>query len=322
MKSAALHQTQTLAKRGASSPRTAFVLSGGASLAAVQVGMLQALYEQGIAPDFLVGTSAGALNAAFVASRPQVPATARRLGRIWRDLQRGDIFPVRPTALMGGVCGLRDHLVPDDGLRRLLGRHIEFEDLVDAPIPLHLVCFDLVEGRELLLSEGRAVDAVAASASIPGIYPPVAMGKRRLIDGGVVNNTPISQAVEMGAERVYVLAAQRSSQPLERAPKTALDAGLYGLGLLISSRLESDIARYAAEVELVVLPAPNTAWVQPTSFEHSGVLIDRALAAARGALEPRRQRAHLRLVSDRSSSGHAEVRSEVHSSLSADAGPA
>jgi NTE family protein len=239
MKTTALHQPRSLAKRGASSPRTAFVLSGGASLSAVQVGMLQALYEQGIAPDFLVGTSAGALNPAFVASRPQVPTTARRLGRIWRDLQRGDIFPVRMTALAGGVCGRRDHLVPDRGLRRLLGRHIEFEDLVDALIPLHLVCFDLVEGRELLLSEGRAVDAVAASASIPGIYPTVAIGERRLIDGGVVNNAPISHAaVELGAERVYVLAAQRSSQPLERAPKTALDAGLYGLGLLISSRLE------------------------------------------------------------------------------------
>jgi NTE family protein len=318
----ALHQPRRLAKRGASSPRTAFVLSGGASLAAVQVGMLQALYEQGIAPDFLVGTSAGALNAAFVASRPQVPATARRLGRIWRDLQRGDVFPLRPAALVGGVCGRRDHLVPDHGLRRLLGRHIEFEDLLDAPIPLHLVCFDLVEGRELLLSEGRAVDAVAASAAIPGVYPPVAIGERRLIDGGVVNNTPISHAVELGAERVYVLAAQRSSQPLERAPKTALDAGLYGLGLLISSRLESDIARYAAEVELIVLPVPNTAWVQPTSFEHSGVLIDRALAAARGVLKPRRPRAHLRLVSDTTSSGLAVARAQMLSRLSADAGPA
>jgi hypothetical protein len=52
-------------------PRTAFVLAGGASLEALQAGMLRALYERGITPDFLVGTSAGALNAAYVASRPQ-----------------------------------------------------------------------------------------------------------------------------------------------------------------------------------------------------------------------------------------------------------
>lgn len=295
--------------------RTAFVLSGGASLAAVQVGMLQALYERGIAPDCLVGTSAGALNAAFVASRPQTAATARELGRIWRNLQREDVFPVSMAALVGGVRGSRNHLVPDHGLRRLVDRHIEFEDLADAQIPLHLVCFDLVEARELLLSTGPAVDAVAASASIPGIYPPVAIGGRQLIDGSVVNNTPISHAVELGAERIYVLAAQHSTQPLERAPKTALDAALYGLGLLISSRLEADIARYAAEVELIVLPAPNTVWIQPTSFEHSSVLIDRALAAARTLLKPRREPIRLRLVSDTTSSRLAEVRREAPSHL-------
>ena len=57
-------------------PTTAFVLSGGASLGAIQVGMLRALYERGIAPDLIVGTSAGAMNGAFIASRPQTVATA------------------------------------------------------------------------------------------------------------------------------------------------------------------------------------------------------------------------------------------------------
>ena len=156
--------------------------------------MLEALYERGITPDFLVGTSVGALNAAFVASRLQSPQTATELGRVWRDLQRQDVFPLSMSALVGGVCGRRDHLVSDRELRRLIRRYIQFEDLADAAIPLHLVAFDLIEGRELLLSEGPAVEAIAASASIPGIFPPVAIGERRLIDGGVVNNTPISHA--------------------------------------------------------------------------------------------------------------------------------
>ena len=117
---------------------------------------------------------------------------------MWRSLQREDVFPVSMSALAGGVCGRRDHLVPDRELRRLIRRHIEFGDLADAAIPLHLVAFDLLEGRELRLSTGSAVDAVAASASIPGIFPPVAIGEQRLIDGGMVNNTPISHAVELG----------------------------------------------------------------------------------------------------------------------------
>jgi NTE family protein len=72
--------------------RVAFVLAGGASLGAVEVGMLRALYEREIVPDFVVATSAGALNAAFIASRPQTVQTADALGEIWRGLRRGRSF--------------------------------------------------------------------------------------------------------------------------------------------------------------------------------------------------------------------------------------
>jgi hypothetical protein len=94
-----------------------------------------------------------------------------------------------------------------------------------------------------------------------------------------------------------VLPAQRPGRPSERPAKTALDAAIYGLGLLVGSRLESDIFRYTRDVELVVMPAPNSAGVQPTSFEHSGVLIAEALQAARRQLGTRSGQPHLRLVS-------------------------
>jgi NTE family protein len=249
--------------------------------------MLQALYEHGIAPDVLVATSAGAFNAAFIASRPQTAATVNELGRVWRNLEREDVFPVSMSALVGGVCGRRDHLVPDRALRRLIRRYLEFEDLADAMIPLHVLAFDLTEGCEVLLSDGPALDAIAAAASIPGVFPPVRIGERRLIDGGVVNNTPISHAIELGAERVYILPTQERSHRVARVPRTALDAAICGLGLLVDSRLETDIARYSNQAELIVLPAPNLGQVQPTSFEHSSRLIAEALAAARAVLNAR-----------------------------------
>jgi NTE family protein len=71
----------------------AFVLSGGASLGAIEVGMLQALFERGIAPDLIVGTSVGAINGAFIASREPTVDTALELGEIWRGLRRGKVFP-------------------------------------------------------------------------------------------------------------------------------------------------------------------------------------------------------------------------------------
>jgi NTE family protein len=265
-------------------PCTAFVLSGGMALGALQVGMLRALYERGIVPDVLVGTSAGALNAAFVASRPQTPATANELARLWRSIQREDVFPVSLRALFGGLRGLRDHLVPDRELRRLVGRYVEFDDLAEADIPLHVAAFDLVEEREVLLSDGPAIDALAAGAAIPGVFPPVAIGERRLIDGGVVNNTPISHAIEIGAKRIYVLPTHQRGGPHGSVPQGALDVATYGLSVLVDAKLQVDIERYSREAELIILPAPNPRQVQPTDFEHSARLIGQAHHACRRAL--------------------------------------
>ena len=263
--------------------RTAFVLSGGASLGALQAGMLRALYERGVTANLLVGTSVGALNAAFIASRPQTPQTAQALTRVWCGIERADAFPVSLRAMVGGIAGHRNHLVPAHGLRRIIERHVELDDLADAAVPLSLVAFDVNAGTEAVLRDGPAVDAIVAACSIPGIFPPVAVGEQLLVDGGVVNNTPIRQAVELGAERVYVLPTQepRHVQP---APRTALDAAIYGIGLLMGSRLEADIVRYQRDVELIVLPAPNTQHVQPTNFERSSQLAAEAHAASRDAL--------------------------------------
>src|SRR5229473_1120967 len=156
------------AGRAAGEPRTAFVLAGGAGLGAMQAGMVHALYERGIAPDLLIGTSAGALNAAFLASRPATVATAHELAALWRGLRRRDILPLRPATLLAGLAGRRDHLIPDAALRRLAARHLQFARLEQAAIPLHLVAFDLLAGTEVRLSDGPLADAVLAAAARGG----------------------------------------------------------------------------------------------------------------------------------------------------------
>jgi len=144
--------------------RMAFVLSGGASLGASQAGMLEALYEQGIRPDLLVGTSAGAINAAFVASRRPTVRTARTLQQIWRGLNRSHVFPANPLTAGLGMLGLREHTVSLGSLRRTVSRHVEIERLESAPIELHLAAAGVLSGEEVLLSAGPAVDAILASA--------------------------------------------------------------------------------------------------------------------------------------------------------------
>jgi NTE family protein len=250
----------------------------------MQAGMLHALYEREIAPDLIVGTSAGALNAAFIASRPQTVATAEELARAWRGLHREDNFPIHPLMVIGGLTNHRDHLVPDNGLRRLARRHLQIERLEHAAIPLHLVAFDLLRGAEVRLSSGPALDAVLAAAAIPGVLPSVRLGDQLLVDGGVVDNTPISQAVELGAERIYVLPTDDPlARSLPTAPRGALDAAVHVFTLLLSARLQAELIRYATTVELIILPAVNPHHIQPTDFEHASGLIGQAVAAA-GAL--------------------------------------
>ena len=184
-----------MARRG--KPTVAFVLSGGASLGAVQVGMLHALYERAIAPDLIVGTSAGAINGAFIATRPQTVATADALAAVWRGVRRGQTFPLNPFTGVLGLLGTQKHLVGDSRLRRLIAAHLECDALEQTEIALHVIAVDALSGDEVRLSRGPLLDAVLASAAIPGVLPPVVWEQRTLIDGGVANNTPLSHAVAL-----------------------------------------------------------------------------------------------------------------------------
>jgi NTE family protein len=265
-------------------PTTAFVLSGGASLGAVQVGMLRALYERDIAPDLIVGTSAGALNGAYIATRPQNITTADALADVWRHLRRGQVFPLNPLTGLLGFLGARDHLVPPSGLRRLIERHVECDLLEQMPIPVHVVAVDVTSGEELRLSSGPALEAVLASASIPAVLPPVPWDGRSLMDGGVANNTPISHAIELGAERIYVLPTGHACT-LDEPPAGALAMALHAISLLTHRRLIDDIERHRGDAKLIVLPPPCPLGIQPIDFSHAGELIERGLDDARGFLE-------------------------------------
>jgi NTE family protein len=262
----------------------AFVLSGGASLGAIQVGMLEALFERGIAPDLIVGSSVGAVNGAFIAGREPSPQTARELGEIWRGLSRGAIFPFNPVTGLIGFLGRGSHLVPAGNLRRLIVRYAAIDRLEDSPLPLHLIVTDVLSGRELRVSRGPAVDAVMASAAIPSVFPPVEFEGRLLMDGGVSNNTPISHAIELGADEIYVLPTGIACD-LTTAPRGALAMLLHALVVLTQQRLHLEIELYRGRAHLVVLPPPCPQPVQPIDFSHGAELIKQAREDGRAFLD-------------------------------------
>jgi NTE family protein len=265
---------------------TAFVLSGGASLGSIQVGMLEALYERDIQPDLIIGTSAGALNGAFIADRPQTVATARELGSVWSGLSRGQVFPVNPLTGALGLLGARSNLVPGSALRRLVARHVIAERLEETRVPLHVIATDVLRGEEVRLSEGPLVDAVMASAAIPGVLPAVDWDGRLLIDGGVANNAPLTHALALGADEIYVLPTGAPCE-LEEAPRGALGMLVYGTSLLVHARLALELAELGARSNIAVLPPPCPLSVQPTDFSHAEALIEQSRHDARSYLDSR-----------------------------------
>jgi len=188
-----------------SAARTAFVLAGGGSLGAVQVGMLRALLEAGIRPDLIVGTSVGALNGAYLAGHAE-PSAMDELAALWTSVRRRDVFPISVPGLARGLLGRRDFLFGSLGLQSVIRRaDLGYTRLEDAPIPCHVVATDLDAAEVVMLSSGSVVDALLASAAIPGLFPSMLIGDRRLVDGSILASIPIAEAASLGASRIYVL---------------------------------------------------------------------------------------------------------------------
>jgi NTE family protein len=267
--------------------RVAFVLSGGASLGAIQVGMLRALLDDGVVPDTVIGTSVGALNGAFLASHGAVPETVEELATLWRGVRRGNVFPLEPFTGLLGFLGARRNLVPGGALRRLVARNLRHERLEDLPIALHVVACDVLTGEEVVLSEGPLVDAVLASTAIPGVLPAIEWDGRLLVDGGVVDNTPISQAIALGARRIYVLPTGAPCA-LSAPPRGALAMLVHATGLMVSQRFSAEVAALDGGIEVIVLPPPCPLDVQPMDFGQAELLMTRAEADARAFLSGRR----------------------------------
>lgn len=262
---------------------TAVVLSGGGSLGAVQAGMLLALWDANISADLYVGSSVGALNAAYIAGHPDAPG-AHQLARIWTTLRREDVFPTDPVRVLRAMLGRSNSLTDPQPLRQLVQRNLNYQRLEDAARPVVVVATDVLTGNEVALSEGPAVDAVLASAALPAVFPPVTIGPCLLMDGGVVNNTPISVAQQFGADTIYVLPTGYACA-LEEPPRSALGMGIHAVTLAIQQRLIADVGALQGNLDLRVAPPLCPLTVSPIDFTHTARLIDRARLATATWLE-------------------------------------
>ena len=256
----------------------AFVLSGGASSGATQVGMLRALRDAGIRPDIVVGTSVGAINGVMVAGAGD--GGVDRLREVWAEIDRDEILGSSSIRCLPRLVRTRRHLFPPDALRALIQRNLPAERFESLPVRFAAVATHVAQGEPTLLITGDLEQALLASAAIPGVFPRVEIDGHWYFDGGVTANIPVRQAVELGARSVVVLDA--APPPAERdQPTNIAETIQYVAGLLMRSQSSADVSQMRGLCELVQLPRCTPQRIGPFDFSRSHELIELAYARTR-----------------------------------------
>ena len=263
-------------------PRDAVVLSGGGSLGAAQVGALKALLEAGVRPDLFVGCSVGALNAAYVAADPTL-ARVQELERVWRRLERKDVFGGNRRLLATHVLRRDDHLYEPDALRHLVRTWVPLRDLGETAVPCHVVTTDLRTGAPCWWSEGEPVAVLTASACLPAVFPPVPLGGSLHVDGGVTCPVPVERALDLGAARVWVIDVSGGTLGRRDDRMTALDVLLMSFAIS-RSHLDRPALMVRPGQQVVRLPRLAVGPMEMRDFTQTARLIDAGYSAASEAL--------------------------------------
>ncbi|MFZ1374341.1 MAG: patatin-like phospholipase family protein [Nostocoides sp.] len=235
------------------SARTAFVLGGGGVLGASQVGMVRALADAGITPDLVVGTSIGALNGAFIASDPSAYGAAQ-LTEVWQEVVREGVLWERPVRKAAKIARNPTHLLTHAPLATLLERYLPAADFADLAIPFQCVAAQIEDSTATWFASGALAPAVLASCSVPGLFPPVRIDGRHYLDGGLVHSIPVGRAIELGADRIYVLQVGRVEQPLS-VPRAPWDVVAVAFEISRRHRYVEEMAKVPESVALHVLPS-------------------------------------------------------------------
>ena len=230
----------------------AFVLSGGANYGAQQAGALEALFEHGLRPDMVMGVSAGALNAAWVAASPDLDGV-RELARIWREEAAASIPAVGPLTALFRMIGGKDSLLPNDSLMQFL-RRWPFSERVFGEFTrprLYTVAANFDTGALRVFGDDpndRLLDGLMASTAMPPFYPPWEVDGVPYLDGGVISYLPLQAAIDRGATEIFALRNGREDlSGTGPAQRTMLSIGAQAISLLIHRQVQLEMAAVQRE---------------------------------------------------------------------------
>lgn len=177
-------------------PKVALVLGGGAARGFAHVGVIRALEQEKIPIDLVVGTSVGSLIGAIYAS----DRNSFELEWTAFSLEKETLFDYGLLTAFTGMGAAKG-----DKLEEFVKTKVPIANIEGLKIPFAAVAVDLNRGKRVVLDKGPVARAVRASCAIPGVFNPVDHQGKLLVDGGVVDNIPISVAREMGADIVIAV---------------------------------------------------------------------------------------------------------------------
>jgi NTE family protein len=269
-----------MTRRTSTCPAVAFVLPGGGSAGAVQVGILRSLLEAGVYPDVLVGCSVGALNAACLATSPTLDQVAR-MEEMWASVRTSDIFGSGWHRAAVRLVTRQDHLCSPAPLRALIRSACPVRDLSELAVPVHVATTDFDHGVARWWTTGPAEDILYASACLPGLFPPALLDGVRHVDGGVLEPVPVMRAVDLDAVRVYVIGEAADPHDRPDVGRTALEVLLRSFAISRYGRLPHAASLARPGQEVFEVPGASTAGIPITDFSHTGWLIAESRATSR-----------------------------------------
>lgn len=237
--------------------------------------MLRALFDAGITPDLVLGTSVGALNGLVVASDPTA-GSVPRLEALWREVgESNTVYSDRAWRQVRRVVRTGTHLHSARPLRQLLEEEFTDTRFEDLAVEFQCVAASIERAAEHWFSSGPVVPAVMASAAVPGLLPPWKVGDEHFLDGGIVNSIPVGRAVELGATRIYVLQVGRVDRPLQ-APKRPWEVARVSFEIARRHRFAREMGQLPEGVAAHVLPAGGSSRDDsPLAYRDASLVRDR-----------------------------------------------
>jgi NTE family protein len=259
----------------------AFVLSGGVSLGAVQAGMLRAMLESGIQPDLLIGSSVGALNAAFL-GQGFTETRIRQLTEIWCELRRDNVFGDFGLKRVVSIISQRTALASPEALHRLIAAHIPVSH-ENLETPVFVTATDYLSGETVILSQGNLHENLLASCAIPFVFPLVLIEGRYLVDGSISANVPLLPAEKLGARTLVVFDVGYPCK-LHELPRSPLDRALHIFSIMLHRQTSGGLSALTNDATLICLPSPCPISVPSYDFSQGASLVEAGYETAQSFL--------------------------------------